>query len=160
MQLSRHIKYRLQGLVINITFCANWNSNKTNQLMNSFYVWRNKVKMWITDLTKEVKQQVELKTCSNKLWGYSVQNPEKSVSELLTIAKSFEVMKAYKNDVEKSGGHTVNTLNGTPRRSGKNGNVNRIGMSNKNKTCFRCGGVYSVAIYRTTWRTFNPKLEI
>ena len=116
--------------------------------------------MWITDLTKEVKQQVELKTCSNKLWSYSFQNPEKSVSEILTIAKPFEVMKAYKKDVEKSGGHAVNTLNGTPRRSGKNGNLNRIGMSNNSKTCFRCGGVYSVAIYRATWCTFNPKLEI
>ena len=30
----------------------------------------------------------------------------------------------------------------TPCRSGKNGNLNRRGMSNNNKTCFQCGGIY------------------
>ena len=100
-------------------------------------------KCGFTDLSREIKQQVELATCSNKLRRYSFQNPDKSLSELLTIAKSFEDMKIYVDKVEKPDAHKVNALRRTPRRSGKNGNLNRRGMSNNNKTYFRCGGIYS-----------------
>ena len=51
-------------------------------------------------------------------------------------------MKTYVDKVEKPDGHPLNALRRTPRRSGKNGNLNRRGMSNNNKTCFRCGGIY------------------
>ena len=51
-------------------------------------------------------------------------------------------MKIYVNKVEKSNAHPVNVLRRTPRRSGKNGNLNRGGMSNNNKTCFQCGDIY------------------
>ena len=88
------------------------------------------------------EEQTELATCSNKLRRYSFQNPDKSLSELLTIAKSFDSMKVYVCKVEKPDEHPVNALRRTPRRSGKNGNLNRRGMINNNKTCFRCCGVY------------------
>ena len=87
-------------------------------------------KCGFTDLNREIKQQVELATCSNKLRRYSFQNPDKSLSELLTIAKSFEDMKIYVDKVEKPDAYKVNALRRTPRRSGKNGNLNRRGMSN------------------------------
>ena len=59
------------------------------------------------------------------------------------MEKSFKDMKIYVDKVETPDVHPVNTLRRTPRRSGKNGNLNRRGMSNNNnKTCFRCGGVY------------------
>ena len=80
------------------------------------------------DLNREIKQQVELITCSNKLRRYSFQNSDKSLSELLTIVKSFEDMKIYVDKVEKPDLHPANALRWTPRRSGK--------------TCFQCGGVY------------------
>ena len=80
------------------------------------------------DLNREIKQQVELVTCSNKLRRYSFQNSDKSLSELLTIVKSFEDMKIYVDKVEKLDLHPANALRWTPRRSGK--------------TCFQCGGVY------------------
>ena len=99
-------------------------------------------KCGFTDLNREIKQQVELAICSNKLRRHSFQNLDKSLSELLTIAKSLEDMKIYVDKVEKPDAHTVNALCRTPRRSGKNGNLNGRGMSNNNKTCFRCGGIY------------------
>ena len=66
--------------------------------------------MWITDLSLEIKQQVELATCSNELQCYSFQNPNKSLSKLLTIAKSFEDMKIYVDKVEKPDAQSVNAL--------------------------------------------------
>ena len=42
----------------------------------------------------------------------------------------------------KSDVNPVDALRRAPRRSCKNGNLNRGGMSNNNKICFRCGGVY------------------
>ena len=99
-------------------------------------------KCGFTDLIREIKQQVELATCSSKLRRYSFQNPDKSLSELSTIAKSFEDMKIYVDKVEKPDAHKVNALRRTPRRSGKNGDLNRRGMSNTHKACFRCGSIY------------------
>ena len=46
-------------------------------------------------------------------------------------------MKIYVDLVE------AHALRQTSRRPGKNGSLNRRGMSNNNKTYFRCGGVYS-----------------
>ena len=94
------------------------------------------------DLNREIKQHVELATCDNKLRRYSFQNPDKSLSELLTIEKAFEDMKIYVDKMEKPDAHPVNALRRTPDISGKNGNLNRRGMSNNNKTCSRCGGIY------------------
>ena len=51
-------------------------------------------------------------------------------------------MKIYVDKVEKPDLHPVNALRQTPRRSGKNGNLNRKEMTNNDKTCFRCVGVY------------------
>ena len=44
--------------------------------------------------------------------------------------------------MEKPDEHPVNAFRRTPRRSDKNSNLNRRGMSNDNKTCFQCGRVY------------------
>ena len=62
------------------------------------------------DLNCEIKQQVELVTCSNKFRRYSFQNSDKSLSELLTIVKSFEDMKIYVDKVEKPDLHPANAL--------------------------------------------------
>ena len=115
-----------------------------DETIHDFYICLKEQgqKCGFTDLSLEIKQQVELATCSNELQCYSFQNPNKSLSKLLTIAKSFEDMKIYVDKVEKPDAQSVNALRWTPHRSGKNGNLNRRGMSNNNKTCFWCSGVY------------------
>ena len=50
--------------------------------------------------------------------------------------ESFEDMNIYVDKVEKPDEHPVNALRETSLRSGKNGNLNRRGMSNNDKTCF------------------------
>ena len=117
---------------------------RQDQTTHSFYIRLNEQvrKCGFVNLNREIKQQVELATCSNKLRRYSFQNPDKSLSELLTIAKSFEDMKTYVDKVEKPDAHPVNALRQTQHRSSKNGNLNRRGMINNNKTCFRCGSIY------------------
>ena len=52
-------------------------------------------------------------------------------------------MKIYVDSVEKPDVHPAHALCQMPRRPGKNGSLNRRGMSNNNKTYFRCGCVYS-----------------
>ena len=51
-------------------------------------------------------------------------------------------MKVYVHKVEKPNEHPLNALRRTPRRSGKNDNLNRRRRSNNNKTYLRCGRVY------------------
>ena len=51
-------------------------------------------------------------------------------------------MKIYMAKVEKPDVHPVNVVRPTSYRSSKNGHLNRRGMRNNNKTCFRCGGAY------------------
>ena len=41
-----------------------------------------------TDINRELKQQIELNTINNKLRRFSFRNPEKSLEDLLTEAKS------------------------------------------------------------------------
>ena len=97
-------------------------------------------KFGFVDLNREIKQQVELPKRSNKLRSYSFQNPDKSLLELLAIAKSFEDMKIYGDTVEKSDVHPAHTLRQTLHRSGENGSLNRRRMSNE--SYFQCGGFY------------------
>ena len=103
---------------------------RQDEIIHEFYLSLKEQgqKFGFTDLNRENKQQVELVTCSNKLRCYSFQNPDKSLSELLTIEKSFEDMKIYVDKVEKPDVHPVNALRRTPGRSGKTGNLNRRGM--------------------------------
>ena len=82
-------------------------------------------KCGFADLNREIKQQLELATCSNKIRRYSFQNHDKSLSELLKIAKSFEDMKIYVDKVEKPDEHPGNALRRAPRKFVKNGNLNR-----------------------------------
>ena len=57
----------------------------------------------------------------------------------------------------KSDVNPVDALRRTPRRSRKNSNLNRGGMSNNNKICFRCGGVYP---YKVKFPTFVISAKI
>ena len=59
------------------------------------------VKCNFEDTDNEIKQQIELSTNNSKLRKYSFQNPGKSLSELLTIAKTFESMKIQTEEIEK-----------------------------------------------------------
>ena len=54
---------------------------RQDEIIREFYI-RLKEQCGFTDLNREIKQQVELATCSNKLGRYSFQNPDKSLSEL------------------------------------------------------------------------------
>ena len=98
-------------------------------------------KYGFTDLNVEIKHLVELATCSHKLRRYSFQNPDKSLSELLTIAKFFEGMKIYVEKVGKRDVHPFNALHQAPHRSSKKGSLNRRGTSSYNKIFIRSGGV-------------------
>ena len=64
----------------------------------------------LEDLDRQIKQQIELATYGNKLRRYFFQNPDKSLLELLTIARSFEDMKNYEDKVEKLDERPVNAL--------------------------------------------------
>ena len=88
---------------------------RQDETIHEFYIRLKEQgqKCGFTNLNREIKQQVELATCSNKLQRYSFQNPDKSLSELLTIAKSFEDMKIYVDEVEKPDMHPINALCGT-----------------------------------------------
>ena len=101
---------------------------RQDETIHEFYIRlkEQRQKCGFTDLNREIRQQVKLATCSNKRRRYSFQNPDKSVSEFLTIDKAFEVMKIYVDKVEKSDAHPVNALRRTPSRSSNNSNLNRI----------------------------------
>ena len=68
---------------------------RQDQTIHEFYIRLKEQdqKCGFKDLNREIKQQVELATYSNKLRRYSFQNPDKGLSELLIIAKSFEDME-------------------------------------------------------------------
>ena len=108
---------------------------RQNETIHEFYIRLKEQgqNCGFADLNREIKQQAELATSSNKLRNYSFQNLDKSFSKLLAIAKSFKDMKIYVDKVEKPDAHPVNALRRTPRRSSNN---------NNNRTCFRCDGIY------------------
>ena len=114
-----------------------------DEIIHEFYVRLKEQgqKSGFTDLNREIKQLVELATCSHKLRCYSFQNPDKSLSELLTIAKFFEDMKICVEKVGKRDVHPFNALHRAPHRSSKKGSLNRRGTSSYNKIFIRSGGV-------------------
>ena len=65
---------------------------RQDETIHEFYIRLKEQgqKCGFTDLNREVTQQVELATCSNKLRLYSFQNPDKSLFEFLTIGRGRE----------------------------------------------------------------------
>ena len=96
------------------------------KIIHEFYIRLKEQgqKYEFTDLSRNIKQPVELATCSNKFRRDSFQNPDKSLSELLTVAKSFEDMTIYV-EKEKRDMHPTNALHQALCRSVKKSNLNR-----------------------------------
>ena len=76
-----------------------------DETMHQFYV---KVKQQAnkcefgTRLEKEIKQQLTLSTCNNKLRRYAFKNTEQSLTDFLTYAKSLEDIENKADDIEKN----------------------------------------------------------
>ena len=110
------------------------------------------LKCEFADKDKEIKQQIELTTNSSKLRKYSFQNPRKSLSELLTTAKTFETMKIQTEEMEKHSEYEVevNKISRRnkytdPKNNTKQSTVpHRKDQSYKKspRTCYRCGGEF------------------
>ena len=67
---------------------------RTDETTQQFFVHLHEqlLKCEFADKDKEIKQQIELSTNISKLRKYSFQNPNQTLQDLLTIAKSFELM--------------------------------------------------------------------
>ena len=55
-----------------------------------------------TDTDREIKQQIELMTSTNKLRQYSFQHQDKTLKEILSIGKAFESIKIQTEKITKS----------------------------------------------------------
>ena len=110
------------------------------------------LKCEFTDKDKEIKQQIELSTNNSKLRKYSFQKPTKTLSELLTTAKTFETMKIQTEEIEKYSENEVDvnklsrrkyasqrnsTKQSTPANKKEEGNYKK-----HSSTCYRCGGEF------------------
>lgn len=100
-----------------------------------------------TRIEQEIKQQLILSRCNNKLRKYAFKNTELTLQEFLTYANSLEDAEHKADDVDNTNKHEeeVNELRRKLQESsfGKSKTSRRGSSSHTyNKTCFRCGGTF------------------
>ena len=118
---------------------------REDETIQQYYVRLHEqaVKCDFADKDKEIKQQIELSTSSTKLRKYSFQNPGKSLSELLTIAKTFETMKIQTEDIEKHAEQeAINKLSKKQLTNTADRPYQDFKQNKPSKTCYRCGGEF------------------
>ena len=96
-------------------------------------------------IDKEIKQQLVLSTNNNKLRRYAFKNTEVSLKDFLIYAKQLEDAEQKADEVEKTNKQEeeVNKLTRKVSKFGKNPKPGiRTSHFERDKTCFRCGGVY------------------
>lgn len=120
---------------------------RTEESTQQYYVRLHEqaMKCDFTNIDTEIKQQIELSTNSSKLRKYSFQNPGKSLQEILSIAKTFEVMKIQTEELEKRAvTEDINAVADKHKEQGKipNFSSKRTHPSRYEKYCYRCGGPF------------------
>ncbi|XP_066916478.1 uncharacterized protein [Clytia hemisphaerica] len=115
-------------------------SQREDETTQQYYVRLHEqaLKCEFTDKEKEIKQQIELSTNSSKLRKYSFQNPQKTLNELLTIAKTFETMKIHTEEIEKQ----AEDINKISKRKLASNSSNYREQASEKKSCYRCGGEF------------------
>ena len=106
------------------------------------------------DTNSEIKQKFILATNSNKLRRYCFRNPDITLENLLTYAKTLEDAESQAEEIEKMS-KNVEEVNFTKKskkqdkadegakETGKGGYFGRKSCQDSTqKTCFRCGGGY------------------
>ena len=122
------------------TFLFRKMSQREDETTQQYYVRLHEqaLKCEFADKEKEIKQQIELSTNSSKLRKYSFQNPGKTLSELLTIAKTFETMKIHTEEIEKQS----EDINKISKRKLASNTSNYREQTSERRTCYRCGGEF------------------
>ena len=127
------------------TFLFRKMAQRADETTQQYYVRLHDqaVKCDFTNTDKEIKQQIELSTNNSKLRKYSFQNPGKSLSELLTIAKTFESMKIQTEEIENQSTATkTEEINKMSKKHFQPRSERRKTATKPNKSCYRCGGEF------------------
>lgn len=135
------------------TFLFRKMSQRMEETIQQYYVrlLEQSSKCEFNDKDMEIKQQIELSTINSKLRKYSFQNPTKTLSEILSIAKTFETMKIQTEEIEKRSENEADVNKISKRRNGNQRNSNRKPptqrtnthkQNKRSSTCYRCGGEF------------------
>ena len=120
------------------TFLFRKMTQRDDETTQQYYVRLHEqaLKCEFADKDKEIKQQIELSTNSSKLRKYSFQNPQKTLNELLTTAKTFETMKIQTEEIEKQS----EDINKISKKKLTSNATNYRDQKSDTNTCYRCGG--------------------
>ena len=128
----------------------------SDERIQQFYirVKQQALKCDFGDTNSEIKQQLILATNSNKLRRYCFRNPDITLENLLTYAKTLEDAESQAEEIEKMS-KDVEDVNFTRKSKNQNkadegaeeiSNSGYFGRKSSQdstqKTCFRCGGGY------------------
>ncbi|XP_047139063.1 uncharacterized protein LOC124814981 [Hydra vulgaris] len=119
-------------------------AQRTDETTQQFFVRINKqaIKCKCADKDKEIKQQIVLCTNISKLRKYSFQNPNKTLQDLLTTAKTFELMDHQIEELEKETiKQKVNTVKKTKFLQTSQA-PHETETKLLKRTCYRCGNEF------------------
>lgn len=113
-------------------------NQRSDETLQQYYIRLHEqaMKCQFSAKDTEIKQQIELSTTSTKLRRYSFQNPDKSLQDILAMAKTFETMKIQTEEIEKDKDvtPTANAVSKSNPRSGKK-TLRPRNMTRAQKTC-------------------------